>query len=571
MKGLLQPYRAKFLAATLLRVISDLSRLYPTYAFAEIISALSKNSTDPELLRTLWWLLGLSAIAYLSHVLCRESAKYLSFQISERVGLDAQVRTLRHLFRLDLLWHERENSGNKLKRMQKGGESLNQILRIFITNLIEVAVNFVGITIIVAFFDTKISFLLFGFVAVYYLLASIILNRAARSEQIVNINEENFHGLAFESVSNIRSVKVLGLSQSLLSRIHAQAEILFRSVRTRIVWYRIRDIVLVIYGRMFFLLSVAFIAWGIHLGHYELGFLVLFGQYFRQLWENAEELSRVTQDFVVAKYGVSRMMEILHAPIEDGDTGKRELREDWETIDIRNLSFSYLEGKPVLKDLSFAVKRGEKIGIVGISGAGKSTLFKLLLKEYQNFGGEMRIGSVPLREISLSSFSKRSAVVLQDTEVFNFTLRDNITIANDGEANNEKLLTQAIGIAHVTDFIKKLPEGLDTFIGEKGVKLSGGEKQRVGIARAVFKEPQILFLDEATSHLDTESEEKIKDSLHRFFQNVTAIVIAHRLSTIREMDRILVLENGTILESGTFDELYAKKGRFFELWEKQKF
>jgi ABC-type multidrug transport system fused ATPase/permease subunit len=160
---------------------------------------------------------------------------------------------------------------------------------------------------------------------------------------------------------------------------------------------------------------------------------------------------------------------------------------------------------------------------------------------------------------------------LQDTEVFNFRLRDNITLANIKDANDEKRLQQAIEVAHVTDFLGKMPQGLDTEIGEKGIRLSGGEKQRVGIARAVFKQPDLLFLDEATSHLDLESEEKIRDSLHCFFQSVTAVVIAHRLSTIKEMDRIIVLEEGRIIEEGPFEELYAKKGRFHELWEKQKF
>ena len=160
------------------------------------------------------------------------------------------------------------------------------------------------------------------------------------------------------------------------------------------------------------------------------------------------------------------------------------------------------------------------------------------------------------------------AVVLQDTEVFNFSLRDNITI---GAAEvKEDALQQALQVAHVNDFIAKLPQGLNTLIGEKGVKLSGGEKQRVGIARAVFKAPQLLLLDEATSHLDIESEEKIKDSLHTFFQHVTSVVIAHRLTTIQEMDRIILLEKGTVCEQGSFEELIARRGKFFNLWEKQK-
>jgi len=145
------------------------------------------------------------------------------------------------------------------------------------------------------------------------------------------------------------------------------------------------------------------------------------------------------------------------------------------------------------------------------------------------------------------------------------------TTTNDSQKTNQELLERALVTAHITKIVNKLPQGLDTLIGEKGVKLSGGEKQRLGIARAIFKQPEILLLDEATSHLDLESEEKIRDSLYKFFENVTAIVIAHRLTTIREMDKILVIENGTIVESGSFDERITQQGRFYKLWEKQKF
>ncbi len=149
------------------------------------------------------------------------------------------------------------------------------------------------------------------------------------------------------------------------------------------------------------------------------------------------------------------------------------------------------------------------------------------------------------------------------------TLKKNIVISNLPAEHDESSFTRSIETSHVQDFLHKLPLGVDTVIGEKGVKLSGGERQRVGIARAIFKDPQILLLDEATSHLDVESEGKIQDSLHQFFKGITAIVIAHRLSTIKEMDRIIVIENGTIIEQGTFDELHAKDARFREFWDKQ--
>jgi len=192
------------------------------------------------------------------------------------------------------------------------------------------------------------------------------------------------------------------------------------------------------------------------------------------------------------------------------------------------------------------------------------------MKEHETYTGEILFDKNPLRSLSRTSYFKNVAVVLQETEVFNFSLKDNITISKPDPEISQKALNESIVTAHITDFIGKLPQGIDTLVGEKGVKLSGGEKQRLGIARAIYKQPDLLLLDEATSHLDLESEEKIKDSLHHFFKKVTAIVIAHRLTTIKEMDRIIVVEAGRIIEQGSFNELQRKKGRFAELWEKQK-
>ncbi|MFH1192561.1 MAG: ABC transporter ATP-binding protein, partial [bacterium] len=314
---------------------------------------------------------------------------------------------------------------------------------------------------------------------------------------------------------------------------------------------------------------VIFIALGIVHGRYEIGFLILFNGYFNSLTQSVNELADTSQDLMVYKYGIARMQNILNEPIViEDEKNKIAFPKKWNKIIVRNLSFSYGNNQ-VLKNISFEIKKGERAGIVGLSGAGKSTLIKLLLKEIENYEGEILIDDISLKKIKRSSYLENIGVVLQDTEVFNFTLSDNITIAGIKEGG-KKELNNALDIAHVSDFSHKLPQGVNTFIGEKGIKLSGGEKQRVGIARAIYKNPKILFLDEATSHLDLESEQKIKDSLHMFLQNITAVVIAHRLTTIKEMDKILVLHDGHIAESGNYEELFAKKGRFYELWETQK-
>src|SRR5690606_8914739 len=303
---------------------------------------------------------------------------------------------------------------------------------------------------------------------------------------------------------------------------------------------------------------MVFIVVGIIRGQYEAGLLILVYDYFNRVWRSIDEIAEQTQRFTLAQYAIGRMTAILGEPVGIAAAGSQPFPSSWQELRVENVSCRYSD-RQVLRNINLVVRRGERIGIVGVSGAGKSTLFKLLLKEHESYDGQILVDGVPLRDLSQRSYSRKTAVVLQDTEVFNFTLRENITIANEHNARDAKRVNRAITVSHVKDFLPRLGNGLDTPIGEKGVRLSGGEKQRVGIARAVFKEPEILFMDEATSHLDSESEAKIQDSLHKVFQSVTAVVIAHRLSTIREMDRIYVLEKGNVVEEGSFQQLLRKK------------
>ncbi len=565
----LSPYRRQFILASLARLAGDLVWLYPSYAFATIISFFAHWHTG-EPVTLVWYLLGGWGVG----ALIRHGGQYLAriqgFLALERAALDAQVLGMEQLFALDMSWHEGENSGNKLKRLERGAEAINRIGRIWINNLIEIMVNLIGMVFILATIDRFISASTLFFVIIFYLLSSTLLRRASAAAREVNAKEEDLNGILFEGINNIRSAKVLDMPSAFLKIVKKAADEVLTKIRVRILRFQSRNLVLGLWANAFRLFAFSFIIYEIMQGHADVGFLVLFYGYFVRVNESVLELSDVVQDLVISKYAIGRMMDILDEPIyKEGKEATKPFPENWKTIAVKDVTFSY-GGHQVLKNLSFSITRGERIGIVGLSGAGKSTLFKLLLKENENYTGEILFDDLPLKKIKKSSYYQRASVVLQDTEVFNFTLRENITLAQPSKAKNEKALAQALEIAHVSSFLSRLPNGLQTLIGEKGVKLSGGERQRVGIARAIFKEPDLLFLDEATSHLDLESEEKIRDSLHVFFQNVTAVVIAHRLSTIKEMDRILVLEKGGLIEEGNFEELYKRKGRFYELWEKQK-
>lgn len=562
-------HKKNFWLATFYRIASDLIWLYPPYALAVIVNFFS-NHTLGESLAPLYTTFLFIIVAIVIRYCGLYFAKSMTFRISEKVALEAQLRSIKHLMLLDMSWHEKESAGSKFKRIERGSLSLDRIIRIWINNIIKIAINLAGVVIIILKFDLSIGVATSLFLATYYLLAHFYRKRAIAVSSIVNVKEEHRSGILFESINNIRSVKVMSMATKILDILSTNATDLFDTIKKRIYWFQGGNAIRDFYAQIFRVGAMIFIVYGVLKGKYAIGFFILFTGYFESVLKSMSDLTDVTEDFAVAKNAVSRMQDMLNVPITiDDENGKVKFPRGWKIISVKNVSFSY-QDKPVLDDVSFEIKRGERVGIVGLSGAGKSTLFKLLLKERESYNGEICFDNISLKDISKKDYFNYLAVVLQDTELFNASLRDNITITNQKEEKNEKLLENAIDIAHVRDFVAKLPGGIGSIIGEKGVKLSGGEKQRVGIARAIFKNPQIFLLDEATSHLDIESEKKIQDSLHKFFKNVTAIVIAHRLTTIKEMDKIIVIENGRIIESGSFSDIYGAKGRFFELWEKQK-
>ncbi len=565
----LKPYRARLFFSTVSRIIGDMAWLYLAYGLALLVNFLTIYQPGDSL-QKVWVIFGLSITAILFRYSGHYVAKMLMFRTGERVALNVQMASIAHLFDLDIAWHEHENTGNKLKKIVRGSDSVDRILRIWIINILQIAINFIGITFIIARFDRTVAWLTLAFLVTYYTLAYFFRKKASRAASIVNVQDENLQGILFEALNNVRSVKVLGMASALKKIIRRESDELFKKILARIFWFTTSGAARSVYAQLFQIGVIVFIVYGVIQGQYQVGFLVLFFGYFNSLQHSVNDLAEVTQDYIIAKLSIGRMFELLKEPVRiDCIDGKVKFPRKWKKISFRDVSFSY-GNNPVLHNISFAINRGEKVGIVGLSGAGKSTIFKLLLKEHESYSGEILIDTVPLTSISKQDYFKHSAVVLQDTEVFNFSLRDNVALANMKEEKNKGLFAKAIQVSHVHDFLARLPHGVETLIGEKGVRLSGGERQRVGIARAVFKNPELLLLDEATSHLDIESEEKIRLSLHEFFHNVTAIVIAHRLTTIREMDRIIVVEEGKIIEEGSFEELHVQRGRFFELWEKQR-
>ena len=274
--------------------------------------------------------------------------------------------------------------------------------------------------------------------------------------------------------------------------------------------------------------------------------------------------SQITEAFA----GLDRMDEILNLARE-GDNENRNIVPEKINGDIefRNVSFAYEKGKDVIRNISFHAPEGSVTALVGSSGSGKTTIAGLAASFLKPGQGQVLIDGLDLSLIDLDSYRSQLGVVLQDDFLFEGTILNNIIFARPDATETE--LEAAIRAAHVKEFVDRFDDGLQTVIGERGVKLSGGQRQRVTIARALLADPRILILDEATSNLDTESELFIQESLGNLMQGRTTIIIAHRLSTIRKADQILVIENGEIRERGTHDALYESKGRYFDLYTYQ--
>jgi subfamily B ATP-binding cassette protein MsbA len=280
------------------------------------------------------------------------------------------------------------------------------------------------------------------------------------------------------------------------------------------------------------------------------------------------QMSNIGSQLTEAFAGLDRTEEIMNMdPEDDGTIRNIKIGPVEGNVLFDHVSFSYEEGKPVLNDVSFEAPAGTVTALVGTSGSGKTTIAGLVASFLNPENGSVTIDGTDLSKVQLSSYRGQLGVVLQDEFLFEGTIRENILFPRPDAASEE--LMAAVKAAHVHEFTERFEKGLDTVIGERGVKLSGGQRQRVAIARAILANPRILILDEATSNLDTESEMFIQRSLHELMKGRTTFVIAHRLSTIRQADQILVIEQGRIAERGKHDELIEKKGRYFELYTYQ--
>jgi ATP-binding cassette subfamily B protein len=379
-------------------------------------------------------------------------------------------------------------------------------------------------------------------------------------------------GVIADDVTNVVAFKSAGKEREA----HENMKRL-RSEEMDAFWNRRKTTILLDFPRNIIVTVLVAFAFWIALGQSSsvdqtVGLLVLTITYMFQILRNASDLPSIIQqydDLVTKLESTLDVLDDTYEDIKDG-TAVREFNPDKGAIEIRGLSFAYNDQNSqtgVFQNLNLSIKPGEKVGIVGVSGAGKSTLANLLMRFDDIQQGSILIDGVDIRDVKQSELRSKIAYVPQEPLLFHRTIRENIAYHNNKATDNE--VEKAARAAHAEEFIKDLPEGYNTVVGERGVKLSGGQKQRVVIARAILKKAPIIVFDEATSALDSESEAIIQRALPDILGDHTAVIIAHRLSTVSQLDRIVVMSKGKIVEEGTHKQLLAKKGRYYALWQRQ--
>ncbi len=478
-------------------------------------------------------------------------------------------RTFRHLHRLSLRFHLERRTGGLSRVIERATRAIELIIRMGILNVVPTALELLLICgVLLYYFDWIYVLIVLATVAGYmwFTFAASEWRMAIRRE--MNDSDTEANTKAIDSLLNFETVKYFG-NEELEARRFDSSMARYESAAVR-TYYSLgilnsgQALIFTIGMTAVMLLT----ARGIMAGENSIGDFVLVNSILIQLYMPLNFMGMVYREIKQGLVDLENMFSLLRENPEVVDKpGAKPLRTEGGTIRFENVSFSYDPDRPILKDISFEVPAGGMVAIVGPSGAGKSTIGRILFRFYDISGGRVTIDGQDIRDVTQKSLRAAIGVVPQDTVLFNDTIFYNIKYGRPDATDEE--IYEAAKLAQIDGFIRQLPAGYRTMVGERGLKLSGGEKQRVAIARTILKQPPILLLDEATSALDSHTEKEIQDALDRVSRNRTTLVIAHRLSTIVHADNILVLEKGRLVEQGTHAQLIARGGLYASMWNRQ--
>jgi len=564
-------YKGRVLFALACLIVSKLAMVGVPIVLKYIVDHLDKSQNEQAIALPIILLLAYGVLRLMSSGF-NELRDVVFARVRYHAMNSLSVSTMRHIHKLSLRFHLERNTGAISRDMERGAQSFSSILNYLVFNIIPTFAEFILVaTILGVQYDNTFTFVIVLTVICYISFTFFLTEWRMHYRHEMNALDSQANGKAMDSLINYETVKYFNNESLEINRYETtmqsweDAAVKSQSTMSLLNFGQGSIIAIGVTFIMFYA------AQGVVDGNMTLGDLVLVNTMMLQLFIPLGFLGIIYRALKYALADMDNVINLLQTPIEISDEpNAKELKigSDNATIQFSNVDFSYQENRSILNNINFKVESGQKLAIVGASGSGKSTIARLLFRFYDITKGSILVAGQNISRLKQNSLRDHIGIVPQDTVLFNDTILYNIQYANPQSSIEDVYI--AAKSADIHDFISALPDGYDTVVGERGLKLSGGEKQRVSIARVLLKDPEILVFDEATSSLDSHSENNILSSLQSLANNKTTLVIAHRLSTVIDADLIIVLDKGEIIEQGNHQTLLDLKSHYFSMWQLQQ-
>ena len=561
-------FRVKVISALVLLVLAKAVINFAPFLYREAVNALTETGNSPFLLGAVGMTVAYGGARILSRGF--EQLRDVVFAaVAQRAFRNLALETFQHIHKLSLRYHISRKTGALSRVIERGVKGLEFLLRFLLFSVGPLVLELLIIAGIMFFwFDYLYLTVIIVMIAVYIWFTFKVTEWRVKIRKIMNDQDTDANQKAIDSLLNYETVKYFSAEEREANRYDGAIKQYEKAALTTaysLAFLNFGQSLIITAGLIIVMVMAAL---GVQSGYLTVGDFVMVNAYMIQITMPLNFLGTVYREIRQGLVDMGEMFDLLEQPVEILDSeNASELKITGGHISFENVTFGYNNSRIIIQNVSIEINSRETIAIVGPSGSGKSTIGRLLFRFYDAQQGSIKIDGQDIRDVTQESLHRSIGVVPQDTVLFNDTIYYNIAYGLDNASRAE--VEKAAKDAQIHDFILSLPDGYETTVGERGLKLSGGEKQRVGIARTLLKNPPILLLDEATSALDTETEREIREALTNASEGRSVLTIAHRLSTIADADRIIVLENGSIVEIGTHEALLSKRGRYYSLWTKQ--